>query len=303
MYPAEAPETGLRVGPYELQVAPGAPVAEGSHPLVAISHGSKSTPLVQRTLAMHLARNGFVVVVPEHERDNRNDSSAFGTAALLGERPRQLRRAIDWAFADDALAARLRPDVVGVVGHSMGGYTGLALAGGRPTAFANETPDGTAPAIEVEPEPRMRALVLLAPATPWYLAPGALRDVRVPILMLTGQRDTLAPAWMADLVTAGVPEPSAVRHHVVPNAGHFAFLSPFPPAMVRPDFPPSQDPPGFDRAAFHAELYDRVTAFLRATLAVADGALDDVVQPDRPSGVRADDPLPVDSERNRAHYL
>jgi len=43
-------------------------------------------------------------------------------------------------------------------------------------------------------------------------------------------------------------------------------MSKFPPEMTRPDFKPSQDPPGFDRAAIQPELFADVTAFLQRTL-------------------------------------
>ncbi len=56
-----------------------------------------------------------------------------------------------------------------------------------------------------------------------------------------------------------------IDHAVVPGAGHFAFLSPFPPAMTRPEFPPSQDPEGFDRAAYQPRLCAEIVAFLRRT--------------------------------------
>ncbi|WP_309896459.1 chloride channel protein [Archangium sp.] len=53
---------------------------------------------------------------------------------------------------------------------------------------------------------------------------------------------------------------------VVPNAGHFSFQSPFPPAMTRPEFPPSQAPAGFDRVAFQPVLHAEILTFLRASL-------------------------------------
>jgi hypothetical protein len=60
-----------------------------------------------------------------------------------------------------------------------------------------------------------------------------------------------------------VRDPRRVDHVVVPGAGHFAFVSPFPPEMVRPGFLPSQDPPGFDRAAYQPVLNGEILGFLR----------------------------------------
>jgi hypothetical protein len=44
------------------------------------------------------------------------------------------------------------------------------------------------------------------------------------------------------------------------------FLSPFPPDLISPAFPPSQDPPGFDRAALHPLLNAEILTFLRRVL-------------------------------------
>ena len=64
------------------------------------------------------------------------------------------------------------------------------------------------------------------------------------------------------------PRPSACQDCVsVTGAGHYAFLTPFPHEMKRADFPPSVDPPGFDRPAFHARLEIEVREFLERTLA------------------------------------
>jgi hypothetical protein len=43
--------------------------------------------------------------------------------------------------------------------------------------------------------------------------------------------------------------------------------------MAGPTFAPAQDPPGFDRVAFHATLAAEVEAFLRRTLPASAGPL------------------------------
>jgi predicted dienelactone hydrolase len=263
LYPSAAPERDARMGPYAMSLAPDAEPAGARSPLVVISHGTGGTPLVYRGLAAHLARAGFVVALPTHPGNNRGDDSLANSIENLEGRPRHLRLLIDALFADAALGPRLLPDRVGVVGHSMGGYTALAIAGGRPAARA---PDGASRTLAVEHDPRVRALVLLAPAVPWFMGPGALARVHVPILMLTGEHDQATSPWHAQVVTRGLPATTRIEHRVVAGAGHFAFLTPFPPERVGPDFPPSQDPPGFDRVAFQETLCADVEAFLRRTL-------------------------------------
>ncbi len=68
-------------------------------------------------------------------------------------------------------------------------------------------------------------------------------------------------------VLSGLPTDARMDLRVVPGAGHLSFQSPFPPALAGASFPPSQDPPGFDRVAYQAQRCDEVLAFLRAHLA------------------------------------
>lgn len=140
------------------------------------------------------------------------------------------------------------------------------MAGGRPWCGPQQSPDAQPHLVEVTHDARVRALVLLAPATFWFMGEGALRDVTQPMLIFSGSADSLAPLAHAEVVLNGVPDASRVRHEVVAGAGHFSFLSPFPPVMARPDFPPSQDPPGFDRVALQPRLFGDITRLLQQRL-------------------------------------
>lgn len=266
MYPTHAPATPVPFGPYQLSVAMDAPVAAGRFPLVVISHGSGGTPLTHRDLAVHLARRGHVVALPEHPGNNRTDNSLAGTEAILAARPRLLRAVIDAMLASSQFDGQLRDDGVAVIGHSLGGYTALALAGGQPTSLPDESPTGIGRAVEVVTDARVRALVLLAPATPWFRQEQALAAVTVPILMYQGARDTITPPWNATIVEQGVADRTQVTPRLIEHAGHYSFFSVFPPAMVTPTFPPAHDPPGFDRTRFLPQMFDEITAFLHRTL-------------------------------------
>jgi predicted dienelactone hydrolase len=268
-YPSNSPEQSQKLGPYELSVAMNAPIACGAFPLVVVSHGSGGTPMSHRTLAAHLARNGIVVAMPEHPGNNRNNNDLVDTVDNLTNRPRHVRQVIDWAFSISPFASSLLPDTVAIIGHSMGGYTALAVAGGVPTSFPRESPDRQPQQIEVDPDPRVKALVLLAPATPWFRAAGALSSVRLPILLWTAKKDEITPHLNADLVKAGVRDQALIEHWVTVGAGHFSFLTPFTAAMTNPGFPPSQDPEGFDRARFHQDLNAGILGFLRRVLPVS----------------------------------
>ncbi len=262
MYPTKTPSRAENLGPYRSEIAMDAPLAEGVFPLVLISHGSGGSHFVYRTLAHHLARNGFIVGMPEHPFNNRNNNTLQGTVENLVNRPRHLRVAIDWFFESEKFSKFLKPEAVSIIGHSMGGYTALALAGGIPTSFPGESLDRQPRRIDIAPDPRIKALVLLAPGSVWFQADDALKEVKVPILMLSAEKDQYTPYFHAQVILNGIPNTVQIQHRVVENAGHFSFLSPFPESMTRPSFLPSQDPDGFNRENFHHDLNHEVLAFL-----------------------------------------
>jgi predicted dienelactone hydrolase len=265
LYPAEGAEASEHFGPYALDVAKDAPPATGAWPLVVISHGNSGTPWAYRQMAKHLVLAGFVVALPAHTGNTRLDNTLAGTAANLENRPRHLSLCIDAALADPFLKDHIANSGVAVIGHSIGGYTALAVAGGQPWTGPNESKGAAPSPVAVRADTRVRALVLLNPATFWYVD-GSLRDVRVPIMIRTGEKDDITPIGHTLKIIDGVPDASLVEHNDIPGGGHFAFMSKFPPEMTRPQFKPSQDPPGFDREAIQPELFTDITGFLRRTL-------------------------------------
>lgn len=248
VYATDEPATPHSFGPHTFDVADDAKPLHDDMPLVIISHGMQGTPWGYRGLTAHLAHAGFQVALIEHPGDSRRDGSFAGTAQNLVNRPRHVRRVLD---ALDAKRAA-------VIGHSMGGYTALAIAGGRPMALPNQTPDGVAHPVDVERDPRVDRAVLLAPAIPWLMAPGALDDVRIPVMVRVGEHDNETPPFFVQSIVKGL---ARIDYATVPGAGHFAFFYPVPPALQR--LGPGQDPPGFDRAAYQPQLYAEIEAFLQ----------------------------------------
>lgn len=265
-YPTHAPSIGATIGPYTFDATLDAPLAsptaDSSYPVCVISHGGGGSHLLYRSIATYLAARGFIVVCPEHPHDNRNDRSQSDTDVAAANRPRHASLAIDAVIADPFFAREADGARVCVVGHSMGGFTALAMAGGRPWSRSRQP-------IPVSADPRLRAAVLLAPATDWFLAPESLAKVSVPLLVLAGEHDPVTPPQPIRDALAGLPASTPVTIAIVPGAGHFSFLTPFPPHMRRPDFPPSTDPEGFDREQFHRELPVRIHEFLAASLSLA----------------------------------
>ncbi len=150
------------------------PVAEGPFPLVVYSHGNGGLRYVSSFMTEHLASHGFVVVAPDHTGNTAIDSFA-GTSEdrtqVAIDRPQDVSLTIDATLAGapgfEDVAPQVDPESIGVIGHSFGGYTALAVAGGI----------GEVPADE-----RVDAVVGLAAATNG-IPDESLAAVDVPVLM------------------------------------------------------------------------------------------------------------------------
>lgn len=252
-YPTCAKPSPTAFGPYLMDVCVDAPVKEGRFPLVVISHGSGGSHLLYRTISTCLVKNGFIVAMAEHYGNNRNNNVLENSEENLILRPRHVSLTIDELISGDLLGRHIMDDKIAVIGHSLGGFTAVALAGG--TARTRE-----GKLIATTSDPRVRVIVLLAPGTGWFTR--GLDKVTIPILMLTAELDPVTPPWNAEVILNGVPDRSKVIHRQVKNAGHFSFLSPFPDTMVSPAFMPSTDPEGFDRKKFHDQLTVEILDFL-----------------------------------------
>lgn len=286
MYPTSTASTPVAFGPFELEVSMDAPVAEGRFPLVMISHGSGGSYLAHRTLGRYLAQNGFVACMPGHPFNNLHNNELQYTMQNMIYRPRHLRMAIDEVCSSAQFKDRVEHERVAIIGHSVGGYTALALAGGAPHTQAlvelcqkpasAEEPywisllrkNGiTSQPIAVTADRRVKALVLFGPDVSLFMSEGALRNVHAPILLLAAEKDYMPQATI-EVVMNGIPDRSQLSHRAVKNAGHYSFLSPFPESIKSMVGDAAKDPEGFDREQFHQALHVEVLSFLRKALAV-----------------------------------
>lgn len=258
-YPTTTPATGVTLGPFQWDATLDAPLAPGRFPVCVISHGAGGSHLLYRGIATHLARRGWIVICPEAPRDNRNDNSMAHTDEAVTNRCLQISKALDTILSHATFGPDADPQRVALVGHSLGGCAALALAGGQPWSRSRQP-------IPVQPDPRFRAAVLMAPATAYYRGPDALARVAGTFLVFTGEKDDVTPSEEIRQDLRGLPP--TVHHDlvVIRGAGHYSFLSPFPEAMRSPGFLPGQDPAGFNREQFHHELPGLIESFFTQSL-------------------------------------
>ncbi|POF30487.1 alpha/beta hydrolase family protein [Roseibium marinum] len=119
--------------------------AKGPFPLVVLSHGMFGNAYNQAWLAGALARRGYVVAAISHPGTSTWSRDPDLTRQLW-ERPKDISRVIDHILTSPDLALLVDPDRIFMAGHSLGGFTAVALAGGRYDAarlkrFCGTTPD------------------------------------------------------------------------------------------------------------------------------------------------------------------
>lgn len=150
-------------------------------PLVVFSHGSGSLNIQSTGLMEILASHGFVVVAPSHTGNTIFDPDGDAMAAV--NRPLDVSFLIDHMLArsddpGDPFYTRVSPLVIGVVGHSFGGYTALAMAAGLEGYVA--------------PDPRVGAIVPISAVTSAH-SDEELASIHIPTLFLGGTLDTVVP--------------------------------------------------------------------------------------------------------------
>ena len=206
-----------------------APVAEGPFPLVVFSHGSGGYRYQSLWLTEHLASWGFVVIAADHPTNTLFDQMSPGSfeedlASNYVYRPQDVIRQLDFVetltAADGDYPGLIDMEQVAVMGHSFGGYTALAVAGAEldfnrldaycddPTTserlaasvcFLQESENEIAdlinePATEndtyiVGSDPRVDAVIALAPWNGPILNESSLAAIDMPALILVGTGD------------------------------------------------------------------------------------------------------------------
>jgi len=259
LYPSQDTAQPLTIGPYHIDAAENGKIASGEFPLLLISHGGGGSHLLYRIVAQYLAEKGFIVAMPEHHGNNRNDNRLVNDDVNLSLRSQHLSLVIDKLLSESEFAKQINSNHIYAIGHSIGGTAVLALAGAVPWSLSRQE-------IKVTHDHRIKALVLFAPASGWFQHPDSVRKLVLPMLVYAAEFDTVTPVWQADLICEGVENPARVKKILVANANHFSFLAPFPAHMKNKNFAPAQDRPGFDRVKFHERLKKQVFEFLSSQI-------------------------------------
>jgi len=298
--PATAAET-LVANPVFVsgRVAADAPWADAAkHPVVLLSHGFGGIGLQMTWLGSALARAGYVAIAVDHPGTNGIDGITPEGAYAPWERTGDLVAALDAALADKTLAPHLDAARVGMAGFSMGGFTGALLAGARtdfaafdafcaspardaicnkqqefPLDYREAAKTLATPALAAVAarehadlsDARIRAVFLIDPALGPALDAKSLARVRVPVAVVYGTIDPVAPpASNGQAIARAIPGAQAIA---LPGVGHYDFLSECGEAGAKAAAAYCTDGPGASRAQTHATTVAAALKFFGETLA------------------------------------
>ena len=272
-------------------------VAAGSHPLILLSHGTGGTPEGLAWLARGLAAHGFVVAGVAHPGNNAMEPYTVEGFLLWWERARDLTTVLDFLLGDSEFGPAIDQQRIGAAGFSLGGYTMFELAGARtapqrlldfcagedaegcgdppefPNLFARwrelRSNDAAFQALEAGAgapmaDARIRAMFAIAPAIAQSFVPESLAEIQVPVAMIVGSADTLAPPRTNAQYLAQRVRGAAVT--VVRDAGHYTFLEVCTAGGLQAMPHLCTDRPGVNRARVHQQALDLAIRFFENAL-------------------------------------
>jgi len=205
--------------------------ANSRGPLVVISHGLSSNRKQLAYLARHLASYGITVAALEH-LDSRaaghhaevstassllSEGDSFTPAKIFVDRPKDVSFLLDKLARlnrqPGTLQGKLKTTQVSIIGYSLGGYTALALAGGRldldglRAACQAQNPIVLAPAGWFQcyaaalpghelnlRDKRVVQVIAINPLVENLFGDEGLVRVATPTLMVSGTNDVITPA-------------------------------------------------------------------------------------------------------------
>jgi predicted dienelactone hydrolase len=269
-------------------------------PLIVLSHGTGGSAGQMAWLGTALARAGFIAAAVNHPGNNGSEPYTAQGFMLWWERATDLSEVIDGMLADTEFGSRIDADRIGAAGFSIGGYAVMELAGGRTdvsvlydeckehadlawchvpemktmgttgemlAAVRKTSGISLARSGESYRDDRVHAVFAIAPAVEEVLTPESLKAIRVPVEVVVGNADPIAPArFNADYLRAHV---RGLRETVLPGeVVHYTFLDTCTPAAKQTLGVYCDDAAGVDRDAVHAQVAGMAVGFFRRQLQV-----------------------------------
>ena len=264
----------------------------GEHPLLLLSHGYGGNWRNLNWLASEMAEQGYIVAAVDHP-GTTTFNKRLQDAKELWRRPQDLQRMMANIIATPSLAGKVDVQRIAAIGHSLGGWTVLELAGGRFDAgrfkkdcrvYARLSACKLIQTLGIDEaigwqaidasEPKVKAIVSLDLGLARGFTPESLSRIAVPVLIMTAQVDSdelpakLESGYVAAYIPAGVSDVVSVA-----GATHFSFMQQCKPnavALIAEKEPGEeivcQDGSSRSRASIHHQLARDISTFLSQSL-------------------------------------
>jgi predicted dienelactone hydrolase len=274
------------------------PAAGRRRPLILLSHGSGGIASGLAWLGAALAAHGFIAVAVNHPGNNALEDYTVEGFSLWWLRAVDLSAVVGAVLDDKTFGSQIDPAHIGAAGHSLGGYTVIAVAGGiteparlqafcrspaadalcRPPPADSDMRQKRLARLSSDPDfrqryseadnsyrdERVRAVFAMAPGPGPVFTPESLGKISIPVAIVTGSVDEIAPPTSgAGALVKAIPHATL---KLLPQAGHYVFFgtcTTLGHVVVRVG---CSDPAGTDRDAVHAETIRLALDFFTANL-------------------------------------
>ena len=270
--------------------APVAPLGS-KRPLVLLSHGTGGSAAMLAWLGEPLARAGYVVGGINHHGNTAEDLPTPEGFMLWWERAVDLSRVLDRVLDDSQFGPLIDRGRIGAAGFSLGGYSIVAVAGGRvslpqwkafcasterdstcepqpefPSAFAEFEKIQNRPDVLASldhhgdsfRDPRFKAIFAMAPVGSWLTA-TSLSEVSAPTRIVVGAGDRTAPAATnAKRISDTIPGAQLLA---LDGVGHYSFLAECLSSGMSQRADLCHEEPGLERANVHRRVAADAVAF------------------------------------------
>lgn len=290
-------------------VVENAPLADSpqKYPLILISHGTGGCAMAMLWIGHYLATHGYIVAAVNHHGNTcaepKGDPRGY---RLWTERPLDMKIVLDRLLADPQFGPRIDRNRIGALGFSLGGFTVLETAGARldqarymrfcasPARDFTCEPQPEFPdaaklfeqMVKTDPvvqdalkhsgdsyrDPRVRAVFAIAPVFGGGFAEKDVGDIHIPIEIVDGAGDTVAPpATNAQRYASLI---HGARLTILPGkVGHYDFVPVCTDAgkKMAPQMHMERlchDEPGVDRGKVQEEVRAMALKFFDRTLDV-----------------------------------
>lgn len=254
------------------------------YPLIIMSHGNGGDRLNAAWLAEILAANGYIVAAMDHHGNTWNNKIPENFLKIW-ERPLDVSFVIDQLLENSPFRDNIDQAKIGFIGFSLGGNTGIWIAGGRFDPFdklpLNEIPDNQLPvavsqeminSIDFSPahksyqDKRVSAMFLMAPALGSLFNANSLQAIQTPIYIVASEGDVLVPPDRnAKMLASKIKK--AVCTLIPGAANHYVFLNEVSKGgRMLLDKSIAIDPPNVDRKHIHNDIARSAVEFFDSNL-------------------------------------